>query len=211
MSDPPILINVRDRVTSLRALVKWLEAAGHERLVLIDNASTYEPLLDYLDESPHEVIRLGVNHGSRALWIAGLVPSEPFVYTDPDVIPTADCPADAVDHLADLLNRYPSFQKAGLGLYLEDVPESLPSLEWERSLVSPDRELEPGVFGSLIDTTFALYRPGARFDYHAIRCGAPYTARHTSWYVDEPNGEDTYYLAHAMPGPLGSSWKDGKQ
>lgn len=208
MSDTPIYINCRDRVTPLRALVEWLETASHERIVLLDNDSTYEPLLAYYKATSHEVIHLGRNAGSRALWITDLVPGEWFVYTDPDVIPIAECPHDAVAHLYDLLERYPTFPKAGLGLHLDDLPATLPSLKWEQSLVSPDRELEPGAFDSLIDTTFALYRPGARFDYRAVRTGAPYQARHMSWYVTEPDAEDAYYLEHAIPGPAGSSWKE---
>ena len=70
--DPPILINVRDRVTPLRKLVSWLELAGHERITLLDNDSTYPELLTYLDASPHEVIRrLARTWGSRALLAFG--------------------------------------------------------------------------------------------------------------------------------------------
>lgn len=39
----------RDRVEPLRELVDWLELAGLERIVLIDNDSAYEPLLAYLE------------------------------------------------------------------------------------------------------------------------------------------------------------------
>lgn len=205
----PVYINVRDRVTDLRKLVAWLERAGREHIVLLDNASTYEPLLDYLSQTPHEVIRLGRNYGSRALWNADLTPGEWFVYTDPDVVPIEDCPPDAIDHLRDALERFgPGHTKAALGLYLADLPPTMPSFEWECSLVSADREIAPGLYGSLVDTTFAVYRPGEGFAYEGIRCGWPYQARHTSWYVTEPGEEDRYYLEHAEAGPLGSSWKE---
>ena len=68
--DPPIVICSRDRVWCLRRLVDWLERAGHERIVIVDNASTYEPLLDYLDGSPHQVVvspRTTVNARSGVL------------------------------------------------------------------------------------------------------------------------------------------------
>ena len=204
----PVLINCRDRVSALRLLVAWLEQAGHERIILVDNASTYPPLLDYLDKTPHEVVRLDQNLGSRTPWVAELVPAGWYVCTDPDIVPVEECPLDAIARLHELLERHPKFSKAGLGLHLDDVPETLPSLEWERSLVSPERELSPGVYDSLIDTTFALYRPGAPFEYEAIRTGAPYEARHLPWYVTEPDGEDRYYLDRAMFGPLGSSWEE---
>ena len=212
MFDPPIFINVRDRVTPLRQLVGWLERAGHENIRLIDNASTYEPLLDYLDDTPHPVIRLARNAGSRSIWELGIVPEHDwFVYTDPDVIPTEHCPVDLVAHLHGVLRRHGEYGKAGPGLYLDDVPATLPSLSWERGPVINGPELEPGARRSLIDTTFALHAPGADFRYEAIRCDAPYQARHASWYVTTPGPEDVYYLEHAIAGPLGSSWAQDHQ
>jgi hypothetical protein len=205
----PIFVTCRDRVRYLRELVEWLEAAGHERIVLLDNDSSYEPLVDYLDASRHEVVRLGRNYGARALWDAGLAPSEPFVLTDPDLLPIAECPSDAIEHLAELLERHPKYPKAGLGLYLDDVPWTREGHEdWERSLVS--RQIEPGAFDSLVDTTFALYRPDAPpNDLLAIRTGFPYQARHmsASWYPELHSAEDDYYLSRAIGGPQGSSWK----
>lgn len=206
--DPPILINVRDRVTHLMALVDWLEDAGHRRIVLIDNDSTYGPLLDYLDATPYEVVRLGRNLGSRAISRAGLIPDEFYVYTDPDLVPIKECPADAIARLLSLLRRHDGFQKAGLGLHLDDVPDDLPSLPWELGPEIRGTEVEPGAYRSLIDTTFALYRPAAQCDFPhpAIRTDYPYECRHMSWYVDEPDAEDRYYLERALVGPGGSSW-----
>src|SRR5215469_14467601 len=123
--DPLIFVNCRDRVRDLRNLVAWLERAGHERIILLDNASSYMPLLEYLNRTPHEVRWLGNNLGSKALWIAGLVPTEPFVYTDPDVIPTEECPLDAVEYLGEVLRRHPQHPKAALGLHLDDVPPDM--------------------------------------------------------------------------------------
>lgn len=196
----------------------WLEKVGHQRIVLLDNASTYEPLLAYLDSSPHEVRRSDQNYGSRRLWLEGVPPDEWFVYTDPDIVPVDDCPVDAVAHLHELLERYPT-PKAALGLYLDDTPE-FKSKAWERSLVAPERYLEPGVYHSLSDTTFALHRPNAEFTLDALRTGWPYQARHVcpAWYGGELTDEDRHYLEHAnkteagdLVNGLGSSWALGLQ
>ncbi|HEY1740019.1 MAG TPA: hypothetical protein VGI86_14990, partial [Acidimicrobiia bacterium] len=139
--DPPIIINCRDRVTPLRNLVDWCERAGHERIVLLDNASTYEPLRDYLASMPHDVLQLDENLGSRALWrcrASEFLRSDWFVYTDPDIIPIDDCPDNAVAVLRDALDSDKlGHSKAALGLYLDDVPTSMPSLSWEMRLLNP--------------------------------------------------------------------------
>jgi hypothetical protein len=215
----PIYITCRDRLADLKPLVDWLERAGQQRIYLVDNSSTYPPLLEYLEQTPHEVIRLDDNYGSRALWRTGQVPDEHFVLTDPDVVPTEDCPLDAVAHLYRILMRYRAFDKVALGLYLDDVPR-IKSLSWERDLVHPSRKLAPGVFDSLSDTTFAMWRPLSQFNLKAIRLGPPYTARHLPWYrLNEPTEEDAYYLERANKTNdgkvfkewLGSSWAVNKQ
>ena len=46
--DVAVIINRFNRVSSLRRLVKWLLDAGQKNVIIIDNASTYAPLLEYL-------------------------------------------------------------------------------------------------------------------------------------------------------------------
>ncbi|MHB1950168.1 MAG: glycosyltransferase family 2 protein [Acidiferrobacteraceae bacterium] len=217
MFDPPILITCRDRVRDLRALVAWLEAAGHQDITLVDNASTWPPLLDYLAQSPHRVVRSSRNLGKTAIWQLGLAPTDGwFVHTDPDVVPHENCPSTLIRRLRGLLLRHDGWPAAGPGLYLEDVPASMTSLQWERGPVINGRELEPGARASLIDTTMALYRPGFDPSRHGLPCQAirtehPYVARHGSWYVTAPDDEDRYYLAHAEAGAHASSWAAGHQ
>lgn len=196
-------------MTCLRALIEWLERAGHERITILDNASTYPPLLDYLHASPHTVVHLGRNLGKQAVWLAGLAPNEHFVYTDPDIVPTEHCPLDAVERLRSALDRLPQYPKAGLGLYLDDLPSTLDRdlVTWEQGTTIRGDDLGD-VYASAIDTTFAMYRPGGGFVYQGVRTKAPYEARHTGWYSEcEPTDEDLYYLAHADAGVEASSWK----
>jgi hypothetical protein len=202
--------------------------------VLLDNASTYEPLLEFYRETPHPVIWMRSNGGARSLWSGARsgqihdnyhLTDSWFVYTDPDCVPIDECPTDAVAHLHELLERYPDAPKAGLGLYLKDAP--LAPLEHERRLLAPNPPhwqgpLDPQPFlvktyDSWVDTTLALYRPGAEFTINALRAGWPYQCRHLSpsWYPDmtgpsaDPDivAEHAYYLEHAKPGPLFSGWK----
>lgn len=206
----PVFIPVRDRLGPLRDLVAWLESVGQEEIWLIDNDSTYEPLVEYLAASPHHVLRLGHNVGQRSPFLSGAVQRHAFeryfVISDPDVVPDPGCPPDALDHFRDVLDRYPRIDKVGFGLRIDDLPDHYPLkqsvIDWEGEFWSPDIEVERGLFEAPIDTTFALYRPLSdrrhRMDF-ALRTGLPYVARHVPWYQDPDHlsDDDAYYRDHA--------------
>ena len=131
------------------------------------------------------------------------------MYTDPDIVPIEECPLDLVSHLKEWLDRRPDFPKAGPGLYLKDLPEDWPHGSWEAGPTILGPSLGEGAYQSLIDTTFALYRPGMRMAYEAMRTSFPYEARHVSpsWYGGELSDEDRHYLGRASKEPyFGSSW-----
>lgn len=198
----PVIVNLRDRLTPLLELTAWLARIGATNVVLVDNDSTYPPLVEFLRATPFRVVETGRNLGHRAPWLAGVVQEValrgPYVVTDPDVVPDAGCPDDALDRFADLLDRHPECSRVGFGLRIDDLPESYALRDevvaWESQFW--DDEVEPGVFAAEIDTTFALYRPGhhARGE-PALRTGAPYLARHLPWYDDSahPSEEERYY------------------
>jgi hypothetical protein len=209
----PVIINVRDRLDPLRQLVEWLEAAGQQELYLLDNASTYPPLLQWLDQTRHRVVRSERNLGHRGPWLSGMVPrlghDRCFVVTDPDVVPDEDCPLDAIQHFRALFDEVPIVDKVGFGLRIDDLPDhnehKAQIIAWERRFW--EREVVPNAYGAAIDTTFALYRPGRGHWYlNSLRTGPPYVARHLSWYIDSANltEEQQYYREHADP--LTSNW-----
>jgi hypothetical protein len=214
----PVFINCRDRLSSLLELIRWLEAVGVDEIYLLDNDSAYEPLLDYYRSTPHTVVRLGRNYGRLAMWeapgILDLVNGRHFVFTDPDVVPDTACPADAIDRFLELLQRYPSVEKAGFGLRIDDLPDHYPHKDAVIVMERPywRRRLERGAYFSPIDTTFALYRPGAPPTDRAIRTGPPYVARHTTWYLDFDNlpPDEAFYQAraarHTDDSPYTSHW-----
>jgi len=202
----PVFINCRDRLAPLIQLIAWLEKAGQDRIYLIDNDSSYPPLLEYYETTPHRVIRLGQNVGHKALWltdsVSDLRESTPFIFTDPDIVPIDDCPVDAIEMFADVLDRHPDIKKVGFGLKIDDIPDHY---RFKREVILWESQywkeaVEPGLFRAPIDTTFALYRASGEHQLDkCIRTGHPYVARHTSWYVesDNPSDEDRYYGEHA--------------
>ena len=204
-----VFINVRDRLECLTQLLNWFERAGHENIILIDNASTYPPLLKFMESCPHRVVRLKRNLRHTALWripeLRRVITEEWFVYTDPDVVPTETCPLDAVTHLYHLLQQFPNYLKAGLGLHLGDIPDHYhlkqKVIHYESGLYG--REIAPGTFQADVDTTFALYRPSTPHTLGpAMRTRGIYEARHLPWYINSanPDEEERYYRAHVSPG-----------
>lgn len=199
----PIFINCRDRLEPLLALLSYLERAGQKEIYLLDNDSAYPPLLEYLAATPHRVIRLGRNVGRLSLWdasvLAELNVTGRFVFSDPDIVPDAECPLDAIEYFAEILDAYPDREKVGFGLKIDDLPDSYrfknEVIVWESQFW--ERHLAPRLYDAAIDTTFALYRRPMPHGFErslgferSIRTGYPYVARHTPWYVDERSLSD---------------------
>jgi len=209
----PVIINSFNRLGSLRRLMAWLMRARHEKIVIIDNASRYQPLRDYLTSLEAArlatVLRLDGNYGHKALWERGLLSQlgieTEYVYTDPDVVPCDFCPADAIRFLQVVLASEPRIARVGLGLRLDDLPDSYrhkrEAIGWERHFwLKPAAR---GLFFAKLDTTFALYRPRGGLDLGlpTLRTGWPYLAAHEGWYLDSarPSDEDLVYSREASP------------
>ncbi|CAB4769115.1 unannotated protein [freshwater metagenome] len=206
--DLPVFVICRDRLEGLTRLVQWLERAGHRHIILVDNDSTYPPLVEYLAVSHHRVEYLGDNLGHRSPWSSGLIAKvasdTAYIVTDPDVVPTEECPLDVAAYLHGILDRYPGYVKAGLGLRIDDLPTHYMNradvIAWEAQFWQ--RRLHRGVYRASTDTTFAVYRAGTiewPGVWPAIRTGEPYVARHLPWYNDSaaPSEEDAFYEARA--------------
>ena len=204
----PVFIISRDRLKPLLLLIKWLEKAKQKNIFIVDNASTYPPLVRYLSQTPHTVLKLNENMGPKSPWISGIVKKHAnenfYIVTDPDVIPTNECPLDAINYFYKLANKYPQYNSVGFGLKIDDIPVHYKFHEevkiWERQYYSS--EVEHLVYEAKIDTTFALYRPNSKHSVKlpAIRTGGAYTAQHLPWYSDSLNltDEEMYYKNNSI-------------
>lgn len=212
--DIPIIINNRDQLITLVKLIEWLEEAGQRKIIILDNASSYLPLLEFYNKYENvrfTLRRLAKNQGPYSLWRHRnrdlLV--YPFIYTDPDILPIEECPKDAVEFLFHLATEhFQEIPRVGFGLKIDDIPDYYPFkkhvLEWESKFWegSPILLRDHGVqcFKAGIDTTFALHsQVSSPLDQTAIRTGHPYVARHLSWYVDPKNPPEdlVYYESRA--------------
>lgn len=204
--DIPVFIVNRNRLAAMQRLIDWLREAGTRRIVILDNASSYAPLLQYYEQLPEgvKVLRLDGNHGPYVLWQQGVhrVLDTPYVLTDSDVVPAAGCPRDLIGRLLQVLQRHPDAKKVGPGLRIDDLPDHYVEADTVRKWESQfwEHPVAPGLFRAPIDTTFALYPAGAEFSNEAcnLRLGAPYLIEHTPWYVDEDrlSDEERHYRAN---------------
>jgi hypothetical protein len=213
----PIIINNRNRLTYLKSLIHSLETANYRNITIIDNNSSYEPLLSFYSSCPYRVIRLDKNMGYNALEKIDLyneLKSNYYVYTDSDVVPDANCPSDFLEHFYHLLRKYPLVQKVGFSLRIDNLPDHYKDkdkvIKWESQFYQD--EICKDVYSASIDTTFALHRPHAFISkkglFKMIRTGGRYTAWHMPWYNDSENlsEEEKYYIDSVE---IGTHWSKG--
>ena len=212
--DTPVIINNFNRLEYLKQLLAWLEKAGMKRVFILDNASSYPPLLEFYRNCKYPVFILDENVGHKAFWetnFALLFKNQHYVLTDPDVVPIEECPLNVIEYFYKLLDKYPDITKVGFGLRIDDLPDHYPRKEeviaWEEQWWK--NEIEAGVFKAPIDTTFALYRPNTWGQQWrtTLRTGNSFLLRHSPWYKNEEEmcEEDFFFRKNASKI---SSWLD---
>jgi hypothetical protein len=202
----PVIINNRNFLTWPKAMVERIkEYDGVGEIIIVDNDSTYPPLLEWYATNPCRIERLNDNLGMGAPWVSEVVKKlngVPYILTDPDM-GLEDTPDDTLLYLLDKLNAL-QLDKVGLGLDWQIVEKKSPYYErlnlYEKSRWSNSPVID-GVYTEVqIDTTFALYN----VDHYFIGGGSttfPYVARHYPWEfsIEEArnNEEFMYYMDNA--------------
>lgn len=200
----PIYLTSFNLLTWLRGMCDRLSQIPQARIIIVDNASTYEPLLDWYRSCPYAVYRCHENLGPLAAWKSGVVwdwrGGDYYVVSDPD-LDLADVPLDMIDRLEEAFVRWGTVQKAGLSLKVDDLPDHFPQkeevLKWEARHWR-DR-LDGEFFHAAPDTTLALYnrkRPcvSPRQAMCAVRAAPPYEARHLPWYIKSSDVPEEFLL-----------------
>lgn len=219
----PVYVNVFNRLTTTRSLCEQIANLDGAEVCIVDNASTYEPLLHWYDSCPYRVLKMQENLGHHAPWMSGIVGqnNSPFyAVTDCD-LDIGGVPPDALEYLRRPLVKDMQVVKAGLSLEINDLPEwQSEVVNWERQFWTRKKRFCGGggcdeFYDAFVDTTFALYRRDTPHRYamgvkNSLRAPRPYTARHLPWYLecDNLDAENQYYFATASGS---NSWKpDGK-
>lgn len=211
-SIPIIIINF-NRLIDLERLISFLQMKGHKRIIIVDNNSTYKPLLEYYEQIQDTVIveRMGQNYGHLVFWkrqdIFEKYSKGYYVVTDSDIYPNEDLPDDYMGRLMKLLDTNKNISKVGFALDISDIPDSYvlkeKVLRWESQHWK--NKIDESLYLADIDTTFALYPPmvnplkNKHLFFKGIRVSGPFLSKHMGWYVDSsaPSEEQIYYKKHA--------------
>lgn len=206
---PVIIINF-NQLFYLKQLLDFLIERKFENIVIIDNGSSYKPLLEYYETINNRVIieRRTDNLGHLVFfkdtkrykkYRRGF-----YILTDPDIVPNPLLPDNFVRKMIrKMMKHFLIANKVGFALDIKDIPDYYPQkenvLRWEVQYWS--KEIEENVFVADTDTTFAIYRPGYKLKKDsnflaAIRLGGNFTAKHGGWYLDIDNlsEENKFYM-----------------
>ncbi|GAB6011779.1 glycosyltransferase [Viscerimonas tarda] len=217
MSIPVIIINY-NRLSDLKKMLAFFGKRGHTRVVIVDNNSTYPPLLNYYEEIKDQVSieRLNENKGHLAFWkdkdVYNRYSKGYYILTDPDIIPNENLPTDYMEQLVAILDKNKHKTKVGFALNLDDIPDTFSQkqkvIDWEKQFWK--KSLGGNLYDAILDTTFAIYPPRYLYNsgnfLNAIRVAGNFTAQHGGWYVDGKNltDEELFYYKTSN---TSNSWK----
>lgn len=209
----PIVILNRDRLIPLQQQVESLKSKGYHNITIIDNQSTYPPLLEWYKESKLDVFYNNVTENSCHAFrdLVHLrhpkfleITSQWYVFNDSDIIPLDTVPDNFINDLIDYAKRH-NKTKVGMSIKIDDIDLNYPlnawvhsyeSSYWTNGIIDGDVELYPHP----IDTTFAVHAPHTipTWSNDTLRVGVPYIVKHAPFYYDPNNlpADEKYYLEH---------------
>ena len=208
----------KNRLTTTKDLVNWLSKENRLKIYVVDNGSTYKPLLDYYKsedfKSKAEVIWMTYKDNYLVVWTKGLLDKYnvkgKYIVTDSD-LDCSNIPDNWLDYLLFGLNSYPLINKVGFSLDIFNIPNDNPL---KANIITHENKfwvnnLDGRFFNAQIDTTFALHRENQRtHTYTALRSNKPYMAIHQPWMITPSNlsDEDVYYYENISKKVGDSHW-----
>lgn len=198
MSPIHVLLVNRNLLTTTKNTVEFLRKESRVEVHILDQSSTYPPLLEWYKTIPEDIIYCG-NEGPYSCWNPKYknFRRNYFIVADSDCL-YDDVPDDWLDVMLEVLENAP-ISKVGFSLSINDLPKTeLGKQAYNHEIKYWQRRLEHG-WDAHIDTTFAMYRSYSPFTYDALRLDSPYTIQHAPWYLDVSclPEEWNYYINNA--------------
>lgn len=218
----PIIIINFNQLFYLKQLISFLLERKFENIIVIDNKSTYRPLLEYYNSLEEVKIEyMDDNYGHNVFFKNTELQIKYgqgfYVLTDSDIIPNEKLPDDFMKIMLDLLiKEFNNLNKVGFALDIKNLPDYYALkdrvIKWEEQFWQNKYLHNIESYTAWIDTTFALYKPQYplsfknQYIHEAIRMAGVFTAKHGGWFVDHINmtTEQKYYFENALNS---NSWK----
>jgi hypothetical protein len=209
----PIVVIAYNNLFFVRNFIEQLEKYKNP-IILFDNHSDYQPLLDYYKEikaelgSKIDIRLLDINEGSNVTTVYKDTLPSIFILSDPDLQLNPRMPVNFSDILLGLSNKYQA-HKVGLALDISEPVKLLECkeyehgqsiVEWESQFWKKQIDDEYELYYAATDTTFCLVNR-AYPQTTQIRIAGDFTAKHLPWYKD--------YLKSYIPKDELEHWKKG--
>ena len=216
LEEIPIFIPTFNNPTYVLQMLQQLNDRHLRNIHIVDNGSTYPPMLQLLSQldGAVRITHLRHNQGPRHLFLDEdnlLCLPDYFCITDPDLRFNPEMPQDFLLMLLKLTNSL-QIGKAGFALDIQDRDqmraekfnydgEHLQIWEWEERYWKVQAGFANDgspIYHAAIDTTFALYNKKFFKPENflaAVRIAGKYTCKHLPWYknVDIPVAERNFY------------------
>lgn len=199
----PIFLTNMNRLSTTKKMVEDLfRMNGNADITIIDNASTYPPLLEWYKqvEGSIKIIRNKENKGPWVFFYGGVslnVKSDYYIYSDADLELNPNMPYNWQEIMFEYIKKYD--RKASLALRISDIigEELLKKIKNHQSICWYPTE-EKDVYKAITDMTFSMDSKKKGYRYESIRLAGDFECRHIPWYIDVNNlsDEDKYYLDH---------------
>jgi len=188
-------------------VIKTFDNVGE--IVILDNDSNYEPLLDWYSTNPCKVIKVK-NCGHLSVWMNEIPKKlgfKNYVVTDPD-LNLSETPKDCLNYLLEKINKN-NYDKIGLSLKNWEVSKDSPYHEflinWAKTTWNPNSVFNGLLLDQQIDTIFAIYDINKNPRGNSCATYLPYSADHIPWNftkhqienLKEENFEYYYYLKNS--------------
>jgi hypothetical protein len=203
MINYPIYLTNLNRLTSTRNMVNDLfKLNRNSNINIIDNASTYPPLLKWYNEIKNDVniIKNDLNHGPWVFFYGGIFNTckdDYYIYSDADLELNPNMPYNWQEIMIENLHKYK--RKSSLALKLSDVPEGeLKNIIIQHQSICWDKTDQVNAYQAVTDMTFTLDAKINGYRYESIRLAGDFECRHLPWYLDFKNlsEEEIYYINH---------------
>lgn len=213
MEKIPIIITNYNLVTWPKRMIEVLKTWDNVgEIIIFDNCSTYEPLLEWYQSKPCEIIFSDYNRGHSGVWDRNIPWERNFTYyvvTDPDM-GLDEVPKDALNVLIDKMEIHKEFDRIGLSILdfadpTPNVPHFYRMQHFYHEFWDPTKREDGLLKGHIIDTTFGMYHINRNKSGSSCSLDFPYSVRHLPWQITNDqlmdlenfNPEYFYYLTHA--------------